>query len=97
MEAREVLVRRNACLDCHTFRGVGAHSGRITGADGELDGGFALPLEDYSPAVWHQFMFDQATSARLIGVKPNPVEGPAAQALYDVVVAERSRRNNPKK
>jgi acetyl esterase/lipase len=96
-EAREVLVRRNACLDCHSFRGVGAHSGHITGADGELHGGFALPLEDYSPAVWHQFMFDPATSARLIGVKPNPVEGPAAQALYDVVVAERSRRNSPKK
>jgi acetyl esterase/lipase len=94
---REVLVRSNACLNCHSFRGIGAHAGHITGADGKLHGGFALPLESYSPAVWHQFMFDQATSARLIGVKPNPVEGPAAQALYDVVVAERSRRDKPNK
>lgn len=96
-EAREVLIRRNACLDCHSFRGIGAQAGHITGADGKVHGGFALPLESYSPAVWRQFMFDQATSARLIGVKPNPVEGPAAQALYDLVVEERSRRDKPKK
>jgi hypothetical protein len=89
-EAREVLIRRNACLACHRFRGVGARAGHITGADGKAPGGFALALEDYSPAVWRRFMFDQATSAKLIGVNPNTVEGPAAQALYDLVVAQRS-------
>ncbi|HEX9810987.1 MAG TPA: alpha/beta hydrolase [Burkholderiales bacterium] len=88
---RDVLERRNTCLSCHSFRGVGARSGHITAANGKLHGGFALALEEYSPAVWRQFMFDQTTSANLIGVNPNPVEGPAAQALYDSVVAERSR------
>jgi len=95
--AREVLIRRNACLACHSFRGIGARAGHITGAAAKVHGGFALALEDYSPAAWRQFMFEQTTSAKLIGVNPNPVEGPAAQVLYDLVVAERSHHGRDKK
>jgi arylformamidase len=85
----DVLERRNTCLSCHSFRGVGAHSGHITAAAGKLHGGFALPLEAYPPEVWRRFMFDPKASAKLIGVRPNVVKGPAAQQLYDLVVAER--------
>ena len=65
----------------------------LSGArDGKLQGGFALPLESYPPAVWRQFMFENHKSAAAIGVRPNPVAGPAAAQLYDIVVNARERR-----
>lgn len=91
-DVRDILARRNACLSCHSFRGVGARTGHVEAATGKLHGGFALALEEYPPPAWRRFLFDQAASARMIGVRPNPVEGPGAQALYDAVVAERERR-----
>lgn len=87
---QNVLTTTNACLACHSFRGAGARAGHITGAGGKLHGGFALALEDYPAAAWERFIFDQPASARLIGVRPNPVAGPAAQQLYDLVVTERA-------
>lgn len=95
-DVRDILVRRNACLSCHSFRGVGARTGHIEAATGKLRGGFALPLEAYPPEPWRRFVFDQAASARLIGVRPNPIEGPGAQELYELVVAERARRRPPR-
>lgn len=92
-EVRAILTGREPCLACHSFRGVGARTGHIEAATGKLHGGFALPLEDYPPEPWRRFVFDQNASARLIGVRPNPVEGPGAQALYELVEAERARRS----
>lgn len=92
-DVRDILVRRNACVSCHGFRRAGARAGHITAADGARHGGFALALEDYPNAAWRRFVFDQPASARLIGVRPNPIEGPGAQALYDIVAAERARKH----
>jgi hypothetical protein len=72
-------------------RRVCARAGHITAATGERHGGFALALEAYAPAIWRRFMFDQTASAKLIGVNPNPLDGPAAQALYDIVAAARKQ------
>ena len=91
-DVHEVMVFRNACVSCHGFRGIGARGGHTRARDGKLQGGFALPLESYPPAVWRQFMFENHKSAAAIGVRPNPVAGPAAAQLYDIVVNARERR-----
>jgi hypothetical protein len=91
-DVHEVMVFRNACFSCHSFRGSDVRAGHTRARDGRLQGGFALPLESYPPEVWRQFMFDNHKSAAAIGVRPNPVAGPAAAKLFDIVVRERERR-----
>jgi len=91
-DVRDAVYFRNACVSCHGFRGSDVRSGHVRARDGEQQGGFALALESYPPEVWRQFMFDNHKSAAAIGVRPNPVAGPAAQKLHDIVVDERKRR-----
>jgi acetyl esterase/lipase len=88
----EVMLFRNACFSCHSFRGTDVRSGHTRARDARLQGGFALPLESYPFAVWRQFVFENHKSAAAIGVRPNPVAGPAAAKLFDIVVKERERR-----
>ena len=88
----DVMYFRNACFSCHSFRGTGVRAGHVRARDGRLQGGFALPLESYPPAVWRQFMFENHKSAAEIGVRPNPVAGAAAGMLYDIVVKESGRK-----
>lgn len=91
-DVHEVMVFRNACISCHGFRGIDVRAGHTRARDGKLQGGFALPLESYPPEVWRQFMFENHKSAAAIGVRPNPVTGPAAGTLFELVVKERERR-----
>jgi acetyl esterase/lipase len=91
-DVRDAIYFRNACLSCHSFRGTEVRSGHVRARDGEQQGGFALSLESYPPEAWRQFMFDNQKSAAAVGVRPNPVAGPAAQKLHDIVVKERQRR-----
>ena len=94
-DVREAMLFHNACFSCHSFRGTGVRSGHTRARDGAPQGGYALPLESYPPAVWRQFMFDNEKSAAAIGVRPNPVVGPAAGKLYELVVKERERLIRP--
>jgi hypothetical protein len=91
-DVHDAVYFRNACLSCHSFRGTNVRSGHVRARDGELQGGFALPLESYPPEAWRQFMFDNHKSAAAVGVRPNPVEGPPAKKLFDIVVKERQQR-----
>jgi arylformamidase len=91
-DVHDVMRFRNACLSCHSFRGTGVRAGHIRARDSEPQGGYALPLESYPPGVWRQFMFDHQKSAAAIGVRPNPIAGPAAAKLFDIVVKERERK-----
>ena len=90
-DVHDVMLFRNACFSCHSFRGTDVRSGHTRARDGRMQGGFALPLESYPPAVWRQFVFDNHKSAAAIGVRPNPVAGPAAAKLFEIVVKERER------
>ena len=92
-DVHDVMYYRNACYSCHSFRGSDVRAGHTRARDGALQGGFALPLESYPPEVWRQFMFENHKSAAAIGVRPNPVAGPAAAKLHDIVVKERERRS----
>ena len=92
-DVHDAMYFRNACLSCHSFRGTDVRAGHVRARDGEPQGGYALPLESYPPEVWRQFMFDNRKSAAEIGVRANPVSGPAAAKLFDIVVKERERRH----
>jgi len=45
-------------------------------------GGYALPLADYSEEVLRSFVFDQETTAAKIGVTPNPVDEAVAEQFF---------------
>ena len=88
----DVMYHRNACFSCHGFRGTDVRAGHVRARNGELSGGFAIPLESYSPEVFRRFMFEQDKSAAMMGVRPNAVVGPSARQLHDLVTAERTSR-----
>ena len=81
----EAVTFRNGCVYCHSLQGIGSKSHHITAASGAPHGGLALALEDYPPAVWRAFIFDQLAVAKKIGASPNVVAKSARQALYDLV------------
>lgn len=94
-EVRTVLVESNACLGCHSFRGAGARAGHVEAARGTPHGGFALAFEAYPAQAWRRFIFEPEAAARIMGVRPNPVEGAqTAKKLYELVVAERERKSS---
>jgi arylformamidase len=92
-DVHDAMSFRNGCFSCHSFRGTDVRAGHIRARDGKRQGGYALALESYPPEVWRQFMHDNAKSAAAIGVRPNPVTGPAAEKLFDIVVKERGRKS----
>ena len=85
----DFMVREKACVSCHEFRGVGARAGHIRARDGELVGGFALPLEEYPPEVWRRYCFEQAEVAAEVGATPVHLSPDWQQRLFDLVVRER--------
>ena len=91
-DVRDVMHFHNSCFSCHSFRGTDVRAGHMRARDGKPQGGYALPLGSYPPAVWRQFIFDNHKSAAEVGVRPNPVSGPAAAKLFDIVVKEREQR-----
>jgi hypothetical protein len=86
---RNFLVREKACVSCHQFRGVGARAGHIRASDGELVGGFALPLEEYPPEVWRRYCFEQTEVAAELGVRKVGLSPEWQQRLFELVVRER--------
>jgi hypothetical protein len=86
---RNLLVREKACVSCHQFRGVGARAGHIRASDGELVGGFALPLEEYPPEVWRRYCFEQTEVAAELGVRAVNLSPEWQQRLFELVVRER--------
>jgi acetyl esterase/lipase len=89
------LTREPACLACHQLRGVGGRAGHLRANDATLVGGFGLPLEEYPPAVWRRFVFEQKQVAAELGATPVSLPGASAQRLYDLVERERDARARP--
>lgn len=87
----EVMTFRNGCIYCHTFRGIGSRSHHILAAGAGAHGGFALPLEEYSPEVWKAFVFNQEAVASKMGAVPNVIEEGAREPLYRLVLQSRER------
>ena len=96
-EVYDAVTVRNGCVYCHSFRGVGPQSNHITASNSRPHGGLALPLESYPENVWKEFMFNQEAVAKKIGASPNIVGEEARQALYDLVVESRNKKNVPGK
>jgi len=91
-DVEEALTFRNGCVYCHAFRGVGARSHHVHALTGAAQGGFALPLEDYPPEVWREFIFNQVEVAKRMGATPNLVRESARQPLFDLVNQARAAR-----
>lgn len=92
-DVEEALTFRNGCLYCHSLRGIGPRSHHVHALTGKPRGGFALPLESYSPEVWKSFMFDQEAVAKKMGATPNIVQDGARQALFELVNNARREQN----
>lgn len=80
------------CVACHQFRGIGARAGHLLARDGSVVPGFALPLEEYSPAVWKRYCFEQPTVAAEIGATPVPLSPDQSRQLFELVERERANR-----
>ncbi len=93
----EAMTHRNGCIYCHSFRGVGSRSHHNLVTTGASSGGFALPLDKYPAEVWRDFMFNQVEVASKMGASPNLVSDNAKQALYDLVIEQRNKKNKLKK
>ena len=90
-----VMTSTNGCVTCHVYRGLGTRAKHLVATTLAPHGGMALTLESYAPAVWKDFMFNQAAVARKIGVTPNPVAGDAGPALYRLVETARAEYHGP--
>jgi hypothetical protein len=86
---QEFLTRDKACVSCHRFRGVGARAGHIRASDGELVGGFGLPLEEYPPEAWRRYVFEQQDVAAEIGATPVDLTPEWQRVLHRAVVDAR--------
>jgi arylformamidase len=91
----DTVTFRNGCVYCHTLRATGSRSHHVTASAGAPHGGFALPLESYSPEVWQNFIFDQHRVAAKIGASPNPVAERVRKPLFDLVNELQQKQNAP--
>jgi hypothetical protein len=81
------LTGEQGCLKCHSFRGAGAKAHHLAASDASTFGAFALPFEEYPPAVLKRFLFEQEAVAAGFGVAPLMVPKPAAEELYALVTS----------
>jgi acetyl esterase/lipase len=96
-ELLEALTHKNGCLYCHSFRGIGSQSHHNSALSSAPHGGFGLPLEDYPPQVWKEFLFNQEEVAANMGAAPNVVDEQTRQTLHDLVVESRERQKGATK
>jgi len=89
---RRTVVEDRQCISCHRLRDVGGRAFHIRARDAKAVGGHALPLERYPAVVWKRFVFEQEAVAAEVGANVVDFTPEEAQALYDMVVAERARR-----
>jgi acetyl esterase/lipase len=86
---RHLLVEEFHCVSCHSFRGAGGRASHLRARDAEQVGGYGLPLEQYPPAVWRRYCFEQQQVAKEIGATPVPL-GDRARELFEIVERERT-------
>jgi len=91
-EVLDTVTIGRGCVSCHSFRGVGSRAGHLRATNGEPQGGFALPLEEYPPRVWRRFVLDPSVNDTLSAGHPGPGRGPIALKLLEAVERERGKR-----
>lgn len=80
---QEVITSGNECIHCHQIGDIGGHAKHFEAMTMKPQGGFALPLTDYSEEVMRTFVYEQEKSAKAIGLSPNPITEEAQEAFYD--------------
>lgn len=79
---RRVITKDNKCIYCHQIEGMGGTAYHLDAMTAWPQGGYALPLADYSEEVMRQFVFDQEVAAAKVGVTPNAIEPAVADAFF---------------
>lgn len=90
-DVRAVITEQNKCVYCHGIADIGARAHHLDALTGQPQGGFALPLAEYSPAVMTAFLTEQADVAKRIGMTPNAVPEPLLQAFSHWAAEQRAR------
>ena len=79
---QRVITKDNKCIHCHQIEGMGGSAYHLDAMTAQPQGGYALPLADYSEEVMRQFVFDQEAAAAKVGVTPNAVEPAVTDAFF---------------
>jgi len=87
---KKVITQTNKCVYCHGIANVGARAHHLDALSAEPQGGFALPLSDYSPEVMTAFLMSQEDVAKKIGMTPNSVPEPLVDAFLHWTQDKRS-------
>ena len=71
---QEVITRDNNCVYCHAMGDRTPRAHHMRADTGGPQGGYGLPLVDYSPEVMREFLRNQTHVANTIGMSPNEVK-----------------------
>ncbi len=83
VSVQNVITKENKCIFCHRIGALGARYHHLDARTALPQGGFALPLIEYSDEVMNAFLYDQVNTANKIGMTPNPLEKSVADTFYD--------------
>ena len=78
---QNVITKDNKCIYCHRIENLGARYHHFDARTALPQGGFALPLIEYSDEVMDAFLYDQVNTANKIGMTPNPLEKSVADTF----------------
>ena len=79
---QRVITKDNQCIYCHQIEGMGGRAYHLDAMTAQPQGGYALPLGDYSEEVMRQFVFDQGATAAKFGFTPNAVDAAVADEFF---------------
>ena len=90
-DVRSVITTHNKCVYCHGIADIGARAHHLDALTAQPQGGFALPLVEYSPEVMTAFLTEQAQVAKKIGMTPNAVPEPLLDAFAHWTAQQRTQ------
>ncbi len=82
---RNVLKSEGKCIYCHQVDGFGGRAYHLDALTAQGQGGFALPLAEYSEDVMREFLYNQEAVAKKVGLTPNPVHPDVVDEFFELV------------
>ncbi len=85
---QRIITQENKCIYCHAIGSVRPRAHHLDAMTLKPQGGFALPLSEYSDQVIQAFLYDQKRVADAIGMSPNYVDPDHIDEFRDWVRAQ---------